>query len=215
MLGHNTTISLDVKMNRLALHQLGLITRADALQLGMSKDSLRRRVDNGLLVRVHPGVYRLGASSPTFEQRCLAATLAANDSVLSHRSAAVMHGLPIATPTRPEIVLPHGSGFRAPGIEIHQTSYPPSTQPWLTTQITTVASTLMALAAVVDAGTFARCLDHCIANRKTTVRQLQFELSTVSRERLPGRKVLEWEFGKRADGRVRYRSRLEQRAVVG
>jgi very-short-patch-repair endonuclease len=211
MLGHNATLPLDARLNRFALSQLGVITRSDALRIGMSKDSLRRRVEAGLLIRMHPGVYRLAATDESFEQRCLAACLTVSGSVLGDRSAAFVHGLPVPEPRRPEIVLPHGSRLRIAGLDIRQTRFEPSSRPWMATRITTVAATLVGLAHVVDADSLARCLDEAIASRATTVAQVRRELSARSPGRFHGRPLLVDELDKRADGRVRQRSRLEQK----
>ncbi len=210
MYGTNTTIALDSALSRVALNQLGLITRAGALELGMSKDSLRRRVEAGLLKRVHPGVYRIAASESTFEQQCLAACLAANHSILGDRSAAVVHGLPLNQPPRPELIIPHGSVFRSPDVVVRQTRYLPSSRPWFSTRITTVSSTLVALAGQVSPETLGRCVDHCLINRLTTVEHIRRELAGSGQQRFRGRDTLEAELDKRTDGRMLFRSRVEQ-----
>src|SRR5829696_485706 len=77
-----------------------LVLRRDALAGGWSDDELQRRADRGELVRLRPGAYLpSGAGRDPLERhrRLVIATLAAlrTPSVVSHQSAAVLHGLPL------------------------------------------------------------------------------------------------------------------------
>ena len=55
--------------------QFGLITRAQALSVGLSDSALDRRIASGRLIVVHPGVYRVPGAPVIGRQRALAATL--------------------------------------------------------------------------------------------------------------------------------------------
>jgi predicted transcriptional regulator of viral defense system len=72
----------------------GLVTRTEVLQ-----DHSQRELDwmlrRGRLISVHRGVYRAAGAPITWLQRCVAALLAVSDGVLSHLSAARLHGLKI------------------------------------------------------------------------------------------------------------------------
>src|SRR3954453_5633190 len=71
----------------IARRQLGLITRAQALQL-VSEDQLRTLLARGHLVRRRRGVYASAGTPETYEQAVLAAALAAGDgSWSSHLTA--------------------------------------------------------------------------------------------------------------------------------
>jgi hypothetical protein len=104
--------------------QHGLITRNQALEAGFSPGWIRQQVLAGRWERVCPGVYRLSAVRPTFEQKCLAAVLAAGRAaVVSHWSAARLLGVaPMQQPTI-SISIPNGSRARAAanaGVVIHR-----------------------------------------------------------------------------------------------
>src|SRR5215208_2892074 len=72
----------------------GLVTRAQAHELGLSDTALRKRCLNGSLRALHPGVYVVGGAPDTWHQRMLGACLAAGGlAVASHRSAARLWGL--------------------------------------------------------------------------------------------------------------------------
>jgi hypothetical protein len=72
-----------------AARQWGAITRLQLRGVGFSDDEIDGMVRRGLLIRVHRGVYVLGALSPAPEQRWAAALLAAGKgAVLSHTASA-------------------------------------------------------------------------------------------------------------------------------
>src|SRR3954466_9374327 len=85
---------VDQRMEALALTQLGLITRAQALRLGLSAVGIRYRVQRGRWRAVRRGVFSFAGAPDTARQRALAAVLASGeDAVLSYASAAALHEL--------------------------------------------------------------------------------------------------------------------------
>ena len=75
----------------------GVLRRADALSAGLSDAELQRLVHRGELTRVRRGAY-LDASSGLARERALVLATAPSlrdGSVVSHASAAVLHGLPL------------------------------------------------------------------------------------------------------------------------
>ena len=82
-----------------------MIGHAQLVALGLSRESIQRRVRTGRLHRIHQGVYAVGHTRITQRGRWMAAVLAGGRSaVLSHRSAAALwqllpaRGLHVATP---------------------------------------------------------------------------------------------------------------------
>lgn len=71
----------------------GLLSASELLKYGIRGRTRTVMLETGTLVAVHRGVYRLGASPVTFEQRCHAALLAAPSAVISGRTAARLWGL--------------------------------------------------------------------------------------------------------------------------
>ena len=72
-----------------AARQWGAITRKQLLALGYSSDEIRGMLKRGMLIRMHRGVYVLGALSPAPEQRWAAALLAGGTgAVLSQTASA-------------------------------------------------------------------------------------------------------------------------------
>ena len=97
----------------LALHQL----RA----LDLSASSVRRRVARGRLHRVHRGVYVLGRPDLPIEGRWMAAVLACGEgALLSHRSAAALHGLLRGGGASIEVTVAGRRGLSRPGLRVHR-----------------------------------------------------------------------------------------------
>src|SRR3954467_14096905 len=72
-------------LRSVASRQWACVTTQQLVAAGVSRGQIERLVKRGLLIRLHRGVYVLGALSPAPEQRWAAALLAAG------RGAALMH----------------------------------------------------------------------------------------------------------------------------
>jgi very-short-patch-repair endonuclease len=75
------------KLLTIARDQHGLITTADLERERFVGRARMAALESGLLVPVHRGVYRVGTHTGSFEQRCLAALLAAPDAALAGPTA--------------------------------------------------------------------------------------------------------------------------------
>lgn len=74
-------------LRTLALAQHGLATRRQILDLGGTDALIARRIRTGQWARSRRGVIVIGAVAPSWEQRVMAACLAAGDGALaSHRT---------------------------------------------------------------------------------------------------------------------------------
>src|SRR5438309_9221080 len=108
-------------IDSVASPQLGLVTRAQLRQLGLSDDQIRALVRRWLLV-VHPGVYRCPGSAVSREQAILAAAFAAGpDALASYGTAASLYRVASDWPSRVHITLPVQTGARVRGTVIHRT----------------------------------------------------------------------------------------------
>src|ERR1700722_15639661 len=96
----------------LAANQHGLFTLRQARDLGATSSALRNAVARGWLRPVRRGVYAFAGRRPSAWESVVAASLAAGSAaVISHRSAAAIHGF-WAADTKPELTLP-GPGHRS------------------------------------------------------------------------------------------------------
>jgi len=67
---------LSTPLAALVAQRHGIVTHDDLTCDSYTRESLRYQLDNGVLVGVHRGVYRVATSPDTFESRCAAACLA-------------------------------------------------------------------------------------------------------------------------------------------
>jgi len=88
-------------------------------QTQLSRDEWYGAIASGTLISMHRGVARLVGTADTSEQRITAGVLAAGPGALaSHRSAAHLHGIPIAEPAPVDVIVPaEPRGRAAVGLE--------------------------------------------------------------------------------------------------
>ena len=175
---------------RLASKQHGVVTRAQLLSAGFSSMEIRRRVENGLLLPFHRGVYRVGHRAPSIEAAYMAAVLACGEgAALSGRAAAHLHGLIKVRPPPPEVTAP--TERRVPGIRTRRSRLDERDA---TRQrgipLTTVPRTLVDLAAVLDGDDLARAAHEAGVRYRTTPAQVKAVLARTPRA--PGAAKLRW-----------------------
>jgi hypothetical protein len=84
----------DVSLERLLERQAGVVTLGQAVECGLSADTVHRRTRDGRWTRLHPSVYLVGGHRLTGEARLWAAWLCAGDrSTVSGPAAAFRHGM--------------------------------------------------------------------------------------------------------------------------
>jgi very-short-patch-repair endonuclease len=140
-------------IHRLARRQEGLVNRTQLIDLGVNGNVIDRRLRAKRLIRVRRGVYRLGPIASPWEPE-MAAILAVAGAVLSHESAAFVHGLH-RHPVRPRAVhltITGSDRGHLPGIAIHRTKHLPPDE--LTRRrrlpVTTPARTILDLARCLE-----------------------------------------------------------------
>lgn len=179
--------TVDVQLNRLAAGQHSLANRKQALDLGMTSRQLHDRLESGLLVVVHQGVYRLAGGSRTSEQALLAACMAAgHEAVASHRSAAALWALRGVEAATPEIVVPGSRRAELRGVRVHRTDRldPIDVSRRLRIPVTAPARTLLDLGAVVPVEVVESALEDALLRRLVT---FQLLTNTLARLGGPGR----------------------------
>lgn len=198
-------------LHELARTQYGLITRAQAAGLGMSPQALRTAVALGRWDRVRHGVYVIGAVPTSWEQRVLAACLAAGpDARASHRTAARLANV-VDRSGRIEIITDGYRRLRLPGVYTHRTIHLADEDCVVLRGIpaTSLNRTLIDLSPRQPTATVGRWLDQAtmrgdldlaaLARRTTELtmpgrpipRSLMRALAIRSPEHDPGRSVLE------------------------
>ena len=104
----------------IATAQDGLISRRQLIDIGFTDDAIRWWVRTGRLHRIHRGVYALGHPVLSLRGRWIAALLACGpSSVLSHRSAGVVHGFIEDGQLIVDVTTTRGRG-RLDGVRVHR-----------------------------------------------------------------------------------------------
>ncbi len=177
---------------RRASGQLGLVTRAQAIELRCSDRVLARLCRSGQLERVHRGVYRWTAVPVSTEQAAMAACLATRGSMASGvtamrlfgfdpgthcagaSSAHVVSDIPRAQPRSSGVVVHRVRRLRR-GDRTTRQGVP----------VTSPSRTLVDAATIVPAAALERFVGHLLATRAVTARQLEQLLEDLGR--CPGR----------------------------
>src|SRR5919109_5283669 len=117
MRGSDRTV--ESKLDRIATAAHGVVTRTQLLDAGVSARQIDLRLAAGGLLRVHPGVYRVGHRSPSTEATYLAAVLAAGEGAeLSGLAAAHLQRLVKGPPPPAEVTAP--TERRIEGVRTHR-----------------------------------------------------------------------------------------------
>jgi hypothetical protein len=150
-----------------AERQHGVVTLAQALEVGLTGRQVEHRVETGRWIRLGEGVYALAGSPRSWEQRLMALTLAAGPSAAaSHRSAAALLAIPgFERRGLVEVTTPRRRRHRDPAELVHR--WRPFPDHHLTVldgiPTTRVARTLCDLAGVLHPRRTERAVDNCLA----------------------------------------------------
>jgi very-short-patch-repair endonuclease len=159
-------------LSRIAASQHGVVTRRQLLGAGLSVDEIAHRVRLGVLLREHPGVYRVGHRAPSTEARYLAAVLACgDDALLSARAAGHLYGLIKGPAPPPEVTTK--TYRRVPGVITKRTRHQPEPNTHRAIPITTVPRTIVDLASHLPLDALARACHEAGVRYGTTPRQVQ------------------------------------------
>jgi hypothetical protein len=171
---------------RLAESAHGVVTRAELLDAGVTRNEIARRLRTGALLREYPGVYRVGHRAPSVEARYLAAVKACGRAAhLCGRAAAYLLGIVKGSPPPPEVTAT--TKRRLKGVRTHRSRRPyPADEvtTWRGIPVTTPARTLVDLAAVLSKDALARACHEAGVRYGTTPAHVEAILER--RGRSPG-----------------------------
>jgi very-short-patch-repair endonuclease len=209
--GRGTSAARDRAVAALADRQHGVVARRQLLELGLTPKMVRRRVETARLVVLHLGVYAVGHARLTRHGEWLAGVLAVGpDAVLSHRSAAALHGVRQERGRRVDVAT---TAKRASTnwIEVHgrQTLAPADVTVRDGIPVTTVSRTLVDLASILDARDLSRTVNEADVLRVFDLGELSAALERARGRRGGGAAALGAAIERHA-GPVVLRSELER-----
>jgi very-short-patch-repair endonuclease len=168
--------TVEQKLAWLATRAHGIVDREELLGAGITVKEITGRVRKGVLIREFPGVYRVGHRAPTVESSYLAAVRACGKgAALSGRAAAYLWGLIKGAVPGPEVTT--RTERRIEGIKTRRTRGAVEATTWRGIPVTTVARTLVDLAAVLSAEDLARACHEAGVRYGTTPRQVEAVLA--------------------------------------
>lgn len=130
----------------------------------MARSTLKRRVDDGVFIRISRGILALPGTStrPDVLMRAAGRLLGA---VVSHQTAAHMHRMEPVHKTPATITVSHRGTYAFPGLVVHQSTdlLPSHVMRIGPHRVTTPERTIVDLAKVLKAGRLERVVDNALA----------------------------------------------------
>ena len=198
----------------LAAEQGGAVSRAQMRGCGGTESTITRRVTDGRLRLVLPGVYVVAGAPDSVAQRRWIALLAVGPAaVLSFESAARIHRLSGVAASGPTVVtIPHSGWQKLPGITVHQISDLLDDHVMRVDRmpVTTLDRTLVDLAAVWRRGRLRIAVEDAVAGKRTSDARIGACLTSVARRGKPGVRMLAGLLDERGPGEAPPASQLER-----
>lgn len=174
------------RVDALAQAQLGVLTRAQCMGLGMTPDAIKWMLLSHRWQRVHHGVYVTHTGMLDWRARVSAALLYCGDgAVASHRSAARLCGLLDQDPDGIEVLIPANRRVSGPSrVQVATcVDVASRTAPFGWPSRTTVEDTVLDLAERGDADNAIAWLSKACQRRRTTTARLAETLERRARHR--------------------------------
>ena len=167
---------------RIAGRAHGIVTKAELLRAGITMMEIRRRVEKGLLIPIHRGVYRVGHAAPSQDATFIAAVKACGEgAALSGRAAGYLLGLIKGRPPQPEVTARTERRVKRIKTKRCRRLHRSDIITFRGIPVTSVARTLVDLAAVLTEAELARACHEAGVKYGTTPRHVAEVL-----ERRPG-----------------------------
>lgn len=178
----------------------GVISTKEAVDLGMAKSTLDRRVADGIFVRLSRGVLALPGTStrPDLMMRAAGRLFGA---VVSHQSAARIHKMQPIPRSEPTVTVPHRGTYSFPGLIVHQSTdlLPEHVVAINGMNVTSPARTILDLAKVLGERRLAKVLDHSLAGRIVDFDELVWLYLALTRQGKKGMRMIGRLLAERAD----------------
>lgn len=184
----------------LARRNGGIVSTHEAIAVGLSRSTLHRRIGDGIFVRVGHEMLALPgtATRPDLAMRAAQRALGA---VVSHQSAARLHGFQPIPDGLPTVTVSHRSTHVFPGVVVHQSTdlLEDHIQSIGGLRVTTPVRTIVDLAKVVSTRRLERLVDGALAGGKVELDDLVTLSSALTRRGKKGMVALRSIIAERID----------------
>jgi very-short-patch-repair endonuclease len=204
-----TTTHPDRAIEAIARRQHGAFSRDQASGVGVSGRMIDARVASGAWIRLARGVYALAAHPFSWKRQVKAAELSVTGSAVSHRSAAVLHGLSGLRPGRIDLTVSTTGSARSPLAAVHRRcSFTTTSVEGITT--TSRPRVIVDLAAQLTPNAFEAVFDDAVVRRLVTVDDIRNECDALAGSRVRGIGMVRRTLRERVDGAMPAASELER-----
>lgn len=173
---------------RLAAHQAGYFTAAQAIDIGYSYQAQKHHVDHGNWLRVDRGLFRIPEWPAGLHDSLVRWVLWSKDrAIVSHDSAAAAHNLGVVNPAKVHLTVPPEFRMSHPAVVLHHRILPNADVTHVGgAPITTLVRTVLDLIETyVDEELLDGVVDDALAGGSVTVRQLRSRLDELAEGALP------------------------------
>ena len=178
--------SPELRVRHIAGQQSGVVTRRQALSVGMTDRVIQRRLLDGMWQHLNAGTYlTFGKWSPMTR---LAAAIAALPAVVSHESAAQMHGLIVKPSGLPTVTIQHRFSNRFPGVIVHESTDLAPHHVVTVNALPTTSSprTILDVVNAIGPRALRRLIENSIIRRIVTLDEVRAVFVEVGRRGRPG-----------------------------
>ncbi|MGH8912808.1 MAG: type IV toxin-antitoxin system AbiEi family antitoxin domain-containing protein, partial [Acidimicrobiia bacterium] len=112
----------DIQLREWLRHRpVQVVSRTEALALGFTDRMIRRRIDSGWWLPLERGLYAISGDLDEWRS-VLTVAVTKLPAVVSHHSAAQLHGFPMTPRDKLVVTVPHRTTHTFPGVEICQST---------------------------------------------------------------------------------------------
>lgn len=168
----------------LAASQAGFFSTDQAEERGMSRGAIRWGIDQGFLVSIRSGLYRVKGIEGDHNGRVRAALAILPNATASHESAAELLRIPFIPRGRAVVTVHAKTTHDFPGVVVHRSlDMQPSHRSLISgLETTTLPRTIIDLAAVFSRARIERVLDELLASGATRIEEINQVFHDVSRQ---------------------------------
>lgn len=198
-------MNADLQIAELSVRQGGAVRTEQALACGLTRDQVRYRVRSGRWLRLGKGAY-LVTPMTTVEDHLRAAISSLPRAVVAHEAAAELHDLAYVERGLASVLVHSQTTHEFPGVIVRRCHdlMDDHVDSIRDMPVTSIARTIVDLAAIISARNLEAVLDDAVAARRVPIAAVADVAAAVGRSGKPGtrklRAVLEARLGPEYDG---------------
>ena len=178
---------VDRRVAEIANRQGGAVTRAQVTELGMTRGQIQHRVQRGRWDPIRHLGYRVVPAESNGDHLLSAVALLPN-AVVSHHSAAALHGFPALRETEPHVSVHSRTTHHFPGVKVHRCH--DLADPHVTAvagmPVTSVERTIVDLAATLSIKHLTYVVTRLLDQDAVVAERLAVVAGSVARKGKPG-----------------------------